>query len=205
MRGGKRDGAGRPTGAKNRRTVAVETAMQVVAERFKAEVPMAFDGDGVAYLQTVYRDPQQPTVLRIDAAVKAARYERPALAATLTKDLTPMAEAEASDSRPPIETFLIEFGQKLIDGEIAGADAAEGFAPSAAVQARVPDPSELPGRPDIRPRLPRAVAQDVEFSRAQDQARRPTADHADPTEAADKLVPFRGIGQWNLPENYVDD
>src|SRR6476661_3735635 len=81
MRGGPREGAGRPTGARNRRTVAVERAMKVVAERLKQAVPDAFEGDGVAYLQTVYRDPHQPTELRMDAAAKAARFERPTLAA----------------------------------------------------------------------------------------------------------------------------
>jgi len=39
MHGGKREGSGRPMGAKNKRTVAVEAAMQTVAERFKAEIP----------------------------------------------------------------------------------------------------------------------------------------------------------------------
>jgi hypothetical protein len=77
-------------GAKNRRTIAIETAMQVVTAKFKDEVPAAFDGDGVAYLQTVYRDPVLPVDVRIDAAAKAARYERPALAATLTRDVTPI-------------------------------------------------------------------------------------------------------------------
>ena len=81
MRGGKRAGSGRPAGAKNKRTVAVETAARAVAERFKAEVPTAFDGDGVAYLQTVYRDPSARQELRLDAAAKAARFERPQLSA----------------------------------------------------------------------------------------------------------------------------
>jgi len=70
MRGGAREGAGRPKGAKNQRTVAVEQAMQVMAEKLKQVVPDAFEGDGVAYLQTVYRDPHQPTELRMDAAAK---------------------------------------------------------------------------------------------------------------------------------------
>ena len=70
-------------GARNKRTVAVEQAMQVVAERLKEVVPGAFEGDGVAYMQSVYRDPSFPPELRLDAAAKAARFERPALAATL--------------------------------------------------------------------------------------------------------------------------
>jgi hypothetical protein len=89
MRGGQRYGAGRPRGAKNKRAAAVEAAMQVVAAKFRDEIPEAFDGDGVAYLQTVYRDPALPVDVRIDAAAKSARYERPALAATLTRGLTP--------------------------------------------------------------------------------------------------------------------
>src|ERR1700742_1237891 len=72
---------GRVKGTPNRRTAAVEAAARAVAERFKAEVPTAFDGDGVAYLQTVYRDPSAPQELRLDAAAKAARFERPTLAA----------------------------------------------------------------------------------------------------------------------------
>src|SRR6478672_8170844 len=72
---------GRVKGTPNRRTAAVEAAARGVAERFKAEVPTAFDGDGVAFLQTVYRDPHQPTELRMDAAARAPRFERPTLAA----------------------------------------------------------------------------------------------------------------------------
>jgi hypothetical protein len=86
-------------GAKNKRTVAIEAAMQVVAAKFKDEVPAAFEGDGVAYLQTVYRDPALPVDVRIDAAAKAARYERLALAATLTRDMTPVLSAPADMNR----------------------------------------------------------------------------------------------------------
>ena len=93
MRGGIREGAGRPKGAKNKRTAAVEAAIQVVAAKFKNQTPEAFDGDGVAYLQTVYRDPGLPVDMRIDAAAKSARYERPALAALLTRDVTPAPQA----------------------------------------------------------------------------------------------------------------
>jgi hypothetical protein len=95
QRGGKREGSGRPAGAKNKRTAAIEAAALVVVERFKAEVPMAFDGDGVAFLQVVYRDPGQPIELRLDAAKAASRYERPALAATLTRDMTPVPATQA--------------------------------------------------------------------------------------------------------------
>jgi hypothetical protein len=56
--------------------------MQAVAERLKETVPHAFEGDGVAFLQTVYKDPSYPLSTRLDAAAKAARFERPVLSAT---------------------------------------------------------------------------------------------------------------------------
>ena len=55
--------------------------MQVVAEKLKQAVPGAFEGDGVAYMQSVYRDPAFSMEQRLDAAAKAARFERPTLAA----------------------------------------------------------------------------------------------------------------------------
>jgi hypothetical protein len=97
MRGGQREGAGRPPGARNKRTIAVEQAMQVVAEKLKEAVPDVFEGDAVCFMQSVYRDPSFPVELRLDAASKAARFERPALAAVLTKDAT------AAETPPTID------------------------------------------------------------------------------------------------------
>ena len=56
--------------------------MKVVADEFADAVPDAFAGDGVAFLQTVYKDPKLPLSTRLDAASKAARFERPMLSAT---------------------------------------------------------------------------------------------------------------------------
>lgn len=64
------------------RTRDVEAAMKVVADEFAEAVPDAFAGDGVAFLQTVYKDPKLPLSTRLDAAAKAARFERPMLSAT---------------------------------------------------------------------------------------------------------------------------
>ena len=80
---------GRVKGTPNRRTAAVEAAGRAVAERFKAEVPNAFEGDGVAYMQSVYRDPSFSHELRLDAAAKAARFERPTLAAVAVQQAPP--------------------------------------------------------------------------------------------------------------------
>jgi hypothetical protein len=59
--------------------------MKAVAEEFAEAVPDAFPCDGVAFLQAVYKDPKLPLSIRMDAAAKAARFERPMLAST-TKD-----------------------------------------------------------------------------------------------------------------------
>jgi len=80
---------GRVKGTPNKRTAAVEAAARAVAERFKAEVPNAFEGDGVAYMQSVYRDPSFSHELRLDAAAKAARFERPTLAAVAVQQAPP--------------------------------------------------------------------------------------------------------------------
>jgi hypothetical protein len=96
MVGGRREGAGRPKGAKNQRTVAVEQAIQVVAEKLKQAVPDAFEGDGVAYMQSVYRDPSFSLELRLDAAAKAARFERPTLAAIAMQQTPPRTRLDLS-------------------------------------------------------------------------------------------------------------
>jgi hypothetical protein len=97
MRGGRREGAGRPQGAKNKRTREVEAAMKAVAQEFAESVPEAFAGDGVAFLQTVYKDPKLPLGIRMDAAAKAVRFERPMLASNNVRvitDVEQLTEAE---------------------------------------------------------------------------------------------------------------
>jgi hypothetical protein len=63
--------------------------MEVVAEKLKQVVPNAFEGDAVAYMQTVYRDPSFSQELRLDAAAKAARFERPTLTAVAVQQAPP--------------------------------------------------------------------------------------------------------------------
>jgi hypothetical protein len=76
---------GRPQGAKNRRTVAVEEAAAQTAAQIAEAIPGAFEGDAHALLMTVYKDPTKDWPLRIDAAKAAIRYEKPALATTELK------------------------------------------------------------------------------------------------------------------------
>ena len=80
---------GRPLGAKNRRTAAVEAAAKAAAEVIEAAMPGAFEGDAHAFLMAVYKDPKQPLDLRVDAAKSAIRYEKPALS---TVDVTSLNE-----------------------------------------------------------------------------------------------------------------
>ena len=95
---------GRPPGSPNRRTTAIKEAVARAADRLEAEIPDAFVGDAHAFLVSIYKDPQQPIDLRMEAAKAAVRYEKPVLAAidvtsdgSLTvKDITdrPLTSAE---------------------------------------------------------------------------------------------------------------
>ena len=79
--GGKREGAGRPGGSRNKRTVQVEERAREAAAALAHAIPGAFEGDAHALLMAIYKDPAQPMALRLEAAGKAIRYEKPALAA----------------------------------------------------------------------------------------------------------------------------
>ncbi len=70
-------GPGRPPGSKNKKTLALEEAARQAA----ASVNGAFEGDAHAFLTAVYRDPAVPLEIRIMAAGRALRVEKPALSA----------------------------------------------------------------------------------------------------------------------------
>jgi hypothetical protein len=99
---------GRPKGAKNKRTAAREAAMKEMAAQIGKAVGDAFEGDALAYLISVYKDPLKPETLRIDAAKAAIRYERPALApgeqGDRDRDFVPLAKRiEYYERRDAIE------------------------------------------------------------------------------------------------------
>ncbi len=77
-KGNYKAGPGRPPGSKNKKTLALEAAVQQVA----ASIDGAFEGDAHAFLAAVYRDPAVPLEIRITAAGRALRVEKPALSAT---------------------------------------------------------------------------------------------------------------------------
>jgi len=81
-RGGKRPGAGRQNGSKNKRTEAREAAVQAAHELISNVLPESFDGDAHTLLILTYRDLRVPLETRIDCAKAAIGFEKPRLAAT---------------------------------------------------------------------------------------------------------------------------
>jgi len=77
---------GRKRGSPNKTTQARQAAMQKAAERLAGAVPDAFDGDAHSLLVMLYKDPTQPTHVRLDAARAALPFEKPRLA-TATEPL----------------------------------------------------------------------------------------------------------------------
>ncbi|MEP4575464.1 hypothetical protein [Marinobacter sp.] len=77
-KGNYKPGPGRPPGRKNNKTLALEEA----ARKPAADIDGAFDGDAHAFLQAVYRNPDVPLEVRIMAAGRALRVEKPTLSAS---------------------------------------------------------------------------------------------------------------------------
>ena len=77
-KGNYKAGPGRPPGRKNNRTLALEEASRKAA----AGIDDAFEGDAHAFLQAVYRNPDVPLEIRIMAAGRALRVEKPVLSAS---------------------------------------------------------------------------------------------------------------------------
>ena len=67
--GGRRPGAGRPKGARNKRTNELVEAADVLV----APLHEPFKGDGVALLQMIYKDTSQPIDRRMAAASICAK------------------------------------------------------------------------------------------------------------------------------------
>ena len=80
-KGNYKTGPGRPKGSKNKKTLALEAAARQAA----ASIDDAFQGDAHAFLTAVYQNPKAPLEIRILAATKALRVEKPALSAVGAK------------------------------------------------------------------------------------------------------------------------
>ena len=71
--GNYKPGPGRPPGRKNNRTLELEAAAREAA----AGVDGSFEGDAHAFLASIYKNPRLPLDLRILAASRALRVEKP--------------------------------------------------------------------------------------------------------------------------------
>ena len=70
-------GPGRPPGRKNNRTLEIEAAAQEAI----AAIEGTFEGDAHAFLASVYKNPNMSLEVRILAAGRALRVEKPVLSA----------------------------------------------------------------------------------------------------------------------------
>ena len=77
-KGNYKPGPGRPPGRKNNKTLALEEAARQAA----AQIDGAFEGDAHQFLQWVYKNPDFPIEVRIQAAGRALRVEKPTLSAS---------------------------------------------------------------------------------------------------------------------------
>jgi hypothetical protein len=77
---------GRKAGTPNKRTVALQNATAAAAEQINATLGReGFEGDAHTLLMSVYKDPNQPIGLRMEAAKAALPYEKQRLASIETK------------------------------------------------------------------------------------------------------------------------
>jgi hypothetical protein len=80
-RGGRREGAGRRKGSNGEKVLARLSAVSEAMKAVEDTLPDAFKGDAHALLISVYKDPNHPLPLRLDAAKAAISFEKPKLAA----------------------------------------------------------------------------------------------------------------------------
>ena len=83
----------------NIRTREVEAAMKAVAEE--------------AFLQTVYKDPKLPLSIRMDAAAKAARFERPMLASSNVRVIRSFEDLSDEELQLLAPASFVDFEQGI--------------------------------------------------------------------------------------------
>ena len=127
-RGGKRTGAGRPKGMRNRRTKAREVALKRAAKKIAAAIPEAFEGDAHLFLIGIYKDPTHELAIRIDAAKAVLPFEKPRLSpidakTRATEDHVPLSERHQAYARAQtvMDDLRAIFGEALaaVDSDVA--------------------------------------------------------------------------------------
>lgn len=103
---------GRKPGSRNKRTLEFEAQMQQAAQKMKEALGFElFEGNALAFLATVYKNPNLPVDMRLDAAGKAARFETPTLAPVDGKGNTvPTYIAYLPRQSETAEEWLGEYG-----------------------------------------------------------------------------------------------
>ncbi|MEH6726879.1 MAG: hypothetical protein V7703_12025 [Hyphomicrobiales bacterium] len=117
-KGNYKPGPGRPPGRKNNNTLALEEA----ARKAMANIDDAFDGDAHAFLQTVYRDPNMPIEVRIAAAGRALRVEKPVLSAAHSRVDVSVDFGEKLEAARERAREAIKSDSKLINADVASID-----------------------------------------------------------------------------------
>jgi hypothetical protein len=68
---------GRKPGSKNKLTTALKQIRDEAIKKINEDLgPDAFKGDGVAFLQAIYKSPHFDADMRMDAATRASQFER---------------------------------------------------------------------------------------------------------------------------------
>lgn len=92
---------GRKPGAKNKRTLLLESAAREIIENASKIIGAeAFEGDAHAFLILIYKNPGLPLDLRVDAAKAAIRFEKPALTAVDARGTFEAIHYAMSDEPP---------------------------------------------------------------------------------------------------------
>jgi hypothetical protein len=105
---------GRQKGTPNKRTAAREQAVAEMARAIADVIPEAFQGNVHAFLMAIYKDPEMPIEMRIDAAKKAIHFEKPALAAVESSNVLRLVNDVSEE--PMSEEEWAEHAMRIADG-----------------------------------------------------------------------------------------
>jgi hypothetical protein len=189
-------------GAESKARRALDRAIEQAAEDLigGSGVIGASDGrlpeSGLQLLQMLYKDPTKKMELRMEAASRAARFESPALSASLTATVeakqTDRSQLTSEQRRRRIAELLQQAGLPAL-----AAEAAAGTMIDSAASPRAPAPAPR----QIGPPKPATVS--AELSVALGDARpngAPSNEGGDQFDAADKSSTWWGRQQHEAPE-----
>jgi hypothetical protein len=109
---------GRQKGTPNKKTAERKATIKAAVEKVVGQLEEPFEGDGYAFLATIYKDKQQPIGVRMDAAKTAIAFERPRLSNVemTTRSLDRLTDEEFFRAWDSVARFLAERGRpKLLE------------------------------------------------------------------------------------------